>query len=100
MSRHPAHDVLFDPIEIGPKTMRNGFYQAPHCTSFGTESPGAQAHIRAMKAEGGWAAVNTEFCSVHPSSDALPLVSATLWDRTDQQSLAGMAEMAHEHGAL
>ncbi|MHB8532146.1 MAG: oxidoreductase, partial [Solirubrobacteraceae bacterium] len=73
MARDPRHDVLFEPVQLGPRTMRNRFYQSPHCTSFGAELPGAQAHIRGMKAEGGWAAVNTEFCSVHPSSDSRPL---------------------------
>ncbi len=100
MARDPRHDILFEPLEIGPKTLRNRFYQSPHCTSFGAELPGAQAHIRAMKAEGGWAAVNTEFCSVHPSSDSRPLVSARLWDDNDARNLAKMAELAHEHGAL
>ena len=100
MSRNPRHDVLFEPIEIGPKTLRNRFYQAPHCTSFGSDVPGAQAYLRAMKAEGGWAAINTEFCSVHPSSDSLPLVSARLWDDADIERLALTAELAHEHGAL
>ena len=66
MSRDPRHDILFEPVQIGPKTLRNRFYQAPHCTGFGGDVPGAQAHLRGMKAEGGWAAVNTEFCSVHP----------------------------------
>ncbi|MBS1881421.1 MAG: FAD-dependent oxidoreductase [Actinobacteria bacterium] len=100
MSRDPRHDVLFEPVPIGPKTLRNRFYQSPHCTSFGAELPGAQAWIRAIKAEGGWAAVNTEFCSVHPSSDSRPLVSARLWDESDARNLAKMTELAHEHGAL
>ena len=100
MPRDPRHDILFEPVEIGPKTLRNRFYQSPHCTSFGAELPGAQAHIRAMKAEGGWAAVNTEFCSVHPSSDSRPLVSARLWDDDDARNLGKMAELAHQHGAL
>ena len=100
MARDPRHDVLFEPVPIGPKTLRNRFYQSPHCTSFGAELPGAQAHIRGMKAEGGWAAVNTEFCSVHPSSDSRPLVSARLWDEEDARNLGRMAEVAHEHGAL
>ena len=100
MTRDPRHDILFEPVPIGPKTMRNRFYQAPHCTSFGADRPGAQAHIRAMKAEGGWAAVNTEFCSVHPSADSLPLISARLWDEDDARNLGAMAELAHEHGAL
>jgi dimethylamine/trimethylamine dehydrogenase len=100
MARDPRHDVLFEPVAIGPHTLRNRFYQSPHCTSFGAELPGAQAHIRGMKAEGGWAAVNTEFCSVHPSSDSRPLVSARLWDDDDARNLAAMADLAHEHGAL
>jgi dimethylamine/trimethylamine dehydrogenase len=100
MARDPRHDVLFEPVAIGPRTMRNRFYQSPHCTSFGAELPGAQAHIRGMKAEGGWAVVNTEFCSVHPSSDSRPLVSARLWDEEDARNLAAMADLAHEHGAL
>jgi dimethylamine/trimethylamine dehydrogenase len=100
MPRDPRHDILFEPVRIGPRTLRNRFYQSPHCTSFGAELPGAQAHIRGMKAEGGWAAVNTEFCSVHPSSDSRPLVSARLWDEDDARNLAAMADLAHEHGAL
>ncbi len=100
MARDPRHDVLFEPVSIGPKTLRNRFYQSPHCTSFGAEVPGAQAHIRGMKAEGGWAAVNTEFCSVHPSSDARPVISARLWDDEDAHNLKGMVELAHEHDSL
>ncbi len=100
MARDPRHDVLFEPVSIGPKTLRNRFYQSPHCTSFGAEVPGAQAHIRGMKAEGGWAAVNTEFCSVHPSSDARPVISARLWDDEDAHNLKAMVDLAHEHDAL
>ena len=100
MARDPRHDILFEPVPIGPKTLRNRFYQSPHCTSFGAEVPGAQAHIRGMKAEGGWAAVNTEFCSVHPSSDARPVISARLWDDEDAHNLKAMVDIAHEHDAL
>ena len=32
MRRDPRHDILFEPIRIGPKTLRNRFYQVPHCT--------------------------------------------------------------------
>ncbi len=100
MSRDSRHDILFEPVQIGPKHLRNRFYQAPHCTSYGSDLPGAQAYLRAMKAEGGWAAVNTEFCSVHPSSDSLPLVSARLWDDADIERLSLTADLAHEHDAL
>jgi dimethylamine/trimethylamine dehydrogenase len=72
MPRDPKHDVLFDPIKIGPKTLRNRFWQTSHCAGPGAERPGAQAHLRGMKAEGGWGAVFTEYCSIHPESDEYP----------------------------
>ena len=33
-----------------------------------------------MKAEGGWGVVNTEYCSIHPSSDDTPYPLCPLWD--------------------
>jgi len=100
MPRDPRHDILFEPVRIGPKTMRNRFYKTPHCSSFGSDWPGTQAHFRAMAAEGGWAAISTEYCSIHPSSDGNPSVSARLWDDTDVRNLGLMCERIHEHGSL
>jgi NADH:flavin oxidoreductase / NADH oxidase family len=28
----PNHEILFEPVRIGPKTLRNRFYQVPHCS--------------------------------------------------------------------
>ncbi|HET7429463.1 MAG TPA: FAD-dependent oxidoreductase [Gaiellales bacterium] len=100
MAREPRHDILFEPVRIGPKTLRNRFYQVPHCTGFGVEKPWTQAAFRGMKAEGGWAAVCTEYCSISPESDETPYVSARLWDDEDMRALALMTEAAHDHGAL
>ncbi len=100
MPRDPRFDVLFEPVRIGPKVLRNRFYQVPHCTGFGTDQPGAQARFRATKAEGGWAAVCTELCSIHPESDRASRPVARLWDDDDARNLALMCEEAHEHGAL
>ena len=100
MTRQARHDILFEPVRIGPKTLRNRFYQVPHCTGFGVEKPWTQAAFRGMKAEGGWAAVCTEYCSISPESDETPYVSARLWDDEDMRALALMTETAHEHGAL
>jgi 2,4-dienoyl-CoA reductase-like NADH-dependent reductase (Old Yellow Enzyme family) len=36
VARDPRHDVLFEPLRIGPKTLKNRFYQVPHCTGFVT----------------------------------------------------------------
>jgi dimethylamine/trimethylamine dehydrogenase len=80
--------------------MKNRFYQVPHCCGFGTEKPLHQAHFRAMKAEGGWGAVNTEYCAISPDSDETPYISARLWDDDDLRALAVTCDMAHEHGAL
>ena len=66
MPRDPRHDILFEPIRIGPKTLKNRFYQVPQCTGAGVLKPGANAAHRAVKAEGGWAALCTESCSIHP----------------------------------
>src|ERR671917_1828792 len=100
MPRDPKHDILFEPIQIGPKTMKNRFYQIPHCNGFGSEKPMSQAYFRAMKAEGGYAAVCTEYCSIHPESDDTHRVSARLWDDDDIKNLGLMCEMLHEYGAL
>ncbi|MCL4290078.1 MAG: NAD(P)-binding protein, partial [Thermoleophilia bacterium] len=100
MARDPKHDVLFEPLRIGPKTLRNRFYQVPHCVGFGSEKPLHQAHFRALKAEGGWAAVCTEYCAISADSDETPFISARLWDEDDVRALAVTCELAHEHGAL
>ncbi len=100
MARLPRHDILFEPVRIGPRTLRNRFYQVPHCTGFGVEKPWTQAAFRGMKAEGGWAAVCTEYCSISPESDESPYVSARLWDDEDVRALRLMTEEAHRHGAL
>jgi dimethylamine/trimethylamine dehydrogenase len=98
--RDPRHDVLFEPITIGPKVLRNRFYQVPHCTGFGTEKPWSQAAFRGMKAEGGWAAVCTEYAPISPDSDTMPAVSSRFWDDGDAENLALMCAAVHRHGAL
>jgi dimethylamine/trimethylamine dehydrogenase len=98
--RDPRHDVLFEPVRIGPKTLRNRFYQVPHCTGFGVEKPWTQARHRGLKAEGGWASVCTEYCAINAESDEYPFVSARLWDDGDVRALRLMTAEAHEHGAL
>ncbi|MGI8695196.1 MAG: FAD-dependent oxidoreductase [Mycobacteriales bacterium] len=100
MARDPKYDILFEPIKIGPKTLKNRFYQVPHCNGAGSEKPGFQAYNRAMKAEGGWGAACTEYCSIHPESDDTMRVSARIWDDEDVRNLSVMTGMLHEHDAL
>ncbi|HXV24398.1 MAG TPA: FAD-dependent oxidoreductase [Alphaproteobacteria bacterium] len=100
MSRDPRYDILFEPVKIGPVTAKNRFYQVPHCTGLGWLRPRMLAGLRGMKAEGGWAVVCTEYCSIHPTSDDLPFPYASLWDQADVKAHALMTEKVHEHGAL
>jgi dimethylamine/trimethylamine dehydrogenase len=100
MARDPKHSILFDAVAIGPKTTRNRFWQTSHCAGPGAERPGAQAHLRGMKAEGGWGVVFTEFCSIHPESDEYPFTSARIWDQGDVRNLGYMCEIAHRHRSL
>jgi len=48
MARDPKYDILFEPIQIGPKTLRNRFYQVPHCIGAGSDLPGFQAAHRSI----------------------------------------------------
>ena len=100
MARDPRYDILFEPVEIGPVTARNRFYQVPHCNGMGHHMPRATAAMRAMKAEGGWAVVCTEECEIHPSGDVSPAIEARLWDDRDIPALAFMTDAVHEHGSL
>jgi dimethylamine/trimethylamine dehydrogenase len=100
MARDPRYDPLFEPIEIGPKIMKNRFYQVPHCIGAGTNSPGFQMAHRGIKAEGGWGAVNTEQCSIHPECDDTLRITARIWDEGDVHNLRAMVDNVHSHDAL
>lgn len=100
MPRDPKYDILFEPVAIGPKVMRNRFFQVAHCNGAGSDRPGFQAHLRGTKAEGGWAAVSTEYCSIGPESDDTPRVSARLWDEGDVRNLSLTCDAIHKHSSL
>ena len=98
--RDPRYDILFTPLQIGPVTAKNRFYQVPHCNGMGHAMPMAHAAMRETKAEGGWGVVSTEECEIHPSSDLTPYVEQRLWDDQDIPALALMCDKVHAHGAL
>lgn len=100
MTRDPRFDVLFESVKIGPVTAKNRFYQVPHCNGSGYRYPHTQATMRGIKAEGGWAVVNTEWCSVHPSHDTTPSATGRLWTDEDVRTNALLTEAVHRHGAL
>ena len=98
--RDSRHDLLFEPVDIGPVKARNRFYQVPHCTGMGWLRPKMLAALRGMKAEGGWGVVCTEWCSIHPASDDLPHPNAALWHDDHIKDQALMTQAVHDHGAL
>ncbi len=100
MARDSKYDILFQPIKIGPKQSRNRFFQSSHCAGPGSERPGANAHLRGVKAEGGWGVVFTEYCSIHPEADEYPYTSARIWDEGDVRNLGYLCDVAHQHGSL
>jgi dimethylamine/trimethylamine dehydrogenase len=98
--RNPQYDILFEPVQIGPKTAKNRFYQVPHCNGMGHRFPRAMAEMRGVKAEGGWGVVCTEECSIHPSSDLSPATLMRIWDDSDLPVHELMVEKIHAHDAL
>ena len=94
-------DVLFEPVRIGPKVLRNRFYAVPHSTGWGSHMPESHARFSATAAAGGWAAVSVAIASMAPESDRNPVPSpARLWDDGDVANLAQICRQVHEHGAL
>ncbi len=98
--RDPRYDILFEPVRIGPVLARNRFLQVPHCNGMGYRDPTAQAAMRRVKAEGGWAVVCTEQVEIHPTSDVTPFIELRLWDDGDIPALARIADAIHDGGAL
>ena len=94
------YDILFEPVQIGPVTAPNRFYQVPHCNGFGHRMPRGLAAMRGIKAEGGWGVVCTEEVEIHHSSDLSPYFEGRLWSDDDIPALVLMAEAVHAHGAL
>ena len=94
------YDILFQPIQIGPVTAPNRFYQVPHCNGFGWRMPKGLAAMRGMKAEGGWGVVCTEETEIHHTSDLSPFFEGRIWSDDDIPSLQLMTEAVHKHDAL
>jgi dimethylamine/trimethylamine dehydrogenase len=98
--RDPRHDILFEPMRIGPVEAKNRFYQVPHCNGGGYRDPSAAAEMRRIKSEGGWGVIFTEQTELHHTSEITPFIELRLWDDADIPMLAQMSDAMHEYGAL
>ena len=100
MTDTDRYAVLFEPVRIGPVTAPNRFYQVPHCDGLGYLRPRAEAAMRGVKAEGGWAVVSTQEAEIHPGSDLSPYPEQRIWDERDIPGLRLMTDAVHAHGSL
>lgn len=94
------YDILFEPVQIGPVTSKNRFYQVPHCNGMGHGYPSTLARMRGIKAEGGWGVICTEEVEISPFSEIAPHFEGRNWDERDIPALRKMTDACHEFGAL
>lgn len=94
------YDILFEPVQIGPVTAPNRFFQVPHCNGMGYRHPLKLATMRGIKAEGGWGTVCTEEVEIHPMAEFGPAVEGRLWDDRDIPYHRLTTDAIHAHGAL
>ena len=100
MARDDRYDILFEPVQLGPVTSRNRFYEVPHCCGMGSQYTETQAAMRGAKAEGGWGVVCTEECMFHMSSETGSYPDAVLFEDRDIKAMAVIAEAVKKHGSL
>ena len=98
--RDSRYDILFEPVQLGPVTARNRFYQVPHCCGMGYRFPNSSAAMRGVKAEGGWAVVCTEEAEIHHSAEITPYIENRIWDAQDLPHLKALTEAVHAGGGL
>jgi dimethylamine/trimethylamine dehydrogenase len=96
----PRHAILFEPVQIGPKTLPNRFYQVPHASGFGSRKPRTHAAFRGIKAEGGWGGVNVDYAPVSSDSDETPAIASEVWEESDMRALGLVVDAVHAHGSL
>ncbi len=99
-NRDSRYDILFEPVQIGPVTAKNRFYQVPHCNGGGYRDPSAAAAMRRIKGEGGWGVIFTEQTEMHHSSEIAPYIELRLWDDEDIPIMARQADAIHDFDAL
>jgi dimethylamine/trimethylamine dehydrogenase len=95
--RQARHDILFEPIEVGPKVFRNRFYSVPHAL-YRVGRRNSEIGFRRTKAEGGWAAVCGGMISLRP--DNWDGNWPRFWDEVDRGTLGRMSREVQSLGAL
>ncbi|WP_051579853.1 NAD(P)-binding protein [Pseudonocardia acaciae] len=92
--------ALFEPVKIGPKVAANRFWSAPYTAGWGMDQVALDAAHRGMRAEGGWAVVNTGEVAFDRHSRNAWLDGLELIDDADARRLTAVVEAIHAHDAL
>jgi dimethylamine/trimethylamine dehydrogenase len=98
--RNALHDILFEPVQIGPVRTRNRFYVTPHATGNSHLTPNSAIALREMKAAGGWGVVSTQITEIGPDTDLGSHPIERLWDAQDLPMHERQVERIHAYGAL
>lgn len=96
------YNHLFQPLQIGSRTVRNRIVSTPHATGHDADGLITEREIlyHARKAAGGVGLVMVfGSASVHRRSVA-SFGSIHLWDPRNEEPLRRLAELTHQHGAL
>ena len=100
------YKFLFQPLKIGPVTVKNRIAMAPMGTSLAKDIGAAhnrlpslaQAYYYAERAKGGTGLIIMEATLIHPTSYS-PLVLAYNYDKSVIPGFKKITEMVHENGA-
>ena len=93
-------DILFQPIKIGPKVLKNRFYQVPHCIGAGSDRPGFPSRASLSQGRGRMGCDEHRVLLHPPEFDDVHRVSARLWDEGDVRNLSAMTKEIHKWDAL
>lgn len=106
MSRHPFPH-LFQPLRIGPVTVRNRIYMTPHTLCYGDQLPGETVFVYSdrhvayygERARNGVGLIITESNFVAPTADYHPFPLTHMYDPRAVEPLRRVTREVHRHGS-
>ena len=98
--RDRRHDVLYEPVVIGPKTARNRFWSTAYATGWRMDQVELEVAHRGMRAEGGWGVVIVGEVVFDDHARNPWLEGLELMTNDDVKKLSRIADAVHAHGSL
>ena len=103
-TRRGAQDfrLLFTPMEIGRREVKNRIVSTAHATGFGEDGVLTDRYVRyhERKAAGGAGLIMTFGSASVYRESAASYGSVSLWDLENEPFLRDLADRVHAHGAL